>query len=102
MRLRQRQFAELVERQLLLFEEQYADLIRDCEAALRAYNEAPADESEERYGDFVDLVDTGRDTLEDLRDTYAQTLDAPTDEVYRLVFNELTRKRYPRFGFELD
>ena len=33
------------------------------------------DEAEERYGDFVDLVDTGRDELEEIRDTYAQTLD---------------------------
>jgi hypothetical protein len=95
-------FADLVERQLLLWEEEYAGLIRDCEAALRAYDRAPRDEAEERYGDYVDLVDAGRDALLEYRDGYARTLDEEAAEEYEEVFNRLVRKRLPRFGLELD
>ena len=102
MRRRRPRFAELVERQLDLFEEDHAGLVGDVEAALEAYNSSPKDEAEERYGDFVDLVDTGRDELEEIRDTYAHTLEEDAAEGYRAVFNDRARKRFPRFGFELD
>ena len=42
----------------------------DVEAALAAYNRAPRDEAEERYGDFLDLVETGTDELIELRERY--------------------------------
>ncbi len=102
MRFRHRPFADLVERQLRLFEEEHAGLIADCEAALRAYNAAPSEQAEERYGDFLDLVDTGQDLLEEIRDTYAKTLDEEAAEAYRWVFNELARRRLPRFALELQ
>lgn len=95
-------FVDLVERQLDLFEGEYAGLIRDCEAALRSYDRAPRDEAEERYGDYVDLVDSGREALLEYRDGYARTLDEEPAEEYEEVFNELVRKRLPRFGLELD
>ena len=99
---RRRRFADVVERQLDLFESEHAGLIRDCEAALRAYTEAESDEAEERYGDFVDLVDTGRGELVSLRDAYVQTLDEDAAGEYVYVFNARVRKRLPRFGLELD
>ena len=102
MRFRRRPFAELVEGQLRLFEGENTILIHDCEAALRAYNTAAADVAEERYGDFLDLVDTGQGLLEELRDAYAQTLDEAAAEDYRWVFNERARKRFPRFALELE
>ena len=95
-------FVDLVERQLDLFEQEYAGLIRDCEAALRAYDRAPRDEAEERYGDYVDLVDSGRESLVDYRDAYARTLGEDAAEEYEQVFNSLVRKRLPRFGLELE
>jgi hypothetical protein len=95
-------FVDLVERQLDLFEGEYAGLIRDCEAALRSYDRAPRDEAEERYGDYVDLVDSGREALLEYRDGYARTLDEEAAEEYEEVFNGLVRKRLPRFGLELD
>jgi hypothetical protein len=101
-RRRPPRFAELVERQLDLFEEDHAGLVSDIEAALEAYNSSPKDEAEERYGDFVDLVDTGRDELEEIRDTYSQTLEEDAAEGYRAVFSDRARKRFPRIGFELD
>jgi len=101
-RRRRPRFGDLVERQLDLFASDHEGLVHDTEAALEAYNTAPKDEAEERYGDFVDLVDTGRDELEELRDTYAGTLDEDAADEYRRVFNERARRRFPRFGFELD
>lgn len=67
-------FVELVERQLELFETEHAGLVRDCEAALDAYNAAPREEAEERYGAYLDLVDTATDALVEYRDGYARTL----------------------------
>jgi hypothetical protein len=96
-----RRFADLVERQLGLFEAEHAGLLRDVEAALRAYDDAPREEAEERYGDFLDLVETGTDELISIRETYATTLDESADE-YRQLFNDRARRRLPRFGLELD
>jgi hypothetical protein len=95
-------FVDLIGRQLELFEDEHAGLIRDCETALRAYNRAPREEAEERYGDFLDLVETGTDELTVLRDNYAGTLDAEAADEYRELFNGLARRRLPRFGLELD
>jgi hypothetical protein len=95
-------FVELVERQLELFAAENAGLLRDCEAALRAYDAAPRYEAEERYGDYVDLVDAARDALLESRDGYARTLDADTAEAYEATFNRLVRKRLPPLGLEPD
>jgi hypothetical protein len=97
-----RRFADLIERQLDLFMSENGGLMADVEAALRAYDHAPREEAEERYGDFLDLVETGTDELVELRDNYAATLDEDAAEEYRDAFNDLARKRLPRFGLELD
>ena len=102
LRFRRPRFADLVERQLDLFEREHAGLIRDCELALRAYHDAPAEEAEERYGDFLDVVDTAHDELIAMRDEYVRTLTAETAEEYVAAFNELARRRLPRFTLELD
>ena len=72
------------------------------EEALGAYDSAGRDEAEERYGEFVDLVDTGREVLVDMRDAFAASLDDEAADEYRLVFDDLVRRRFPRFGLELD
>lgn len=95
-------FVDLVERQLTLFTQEHAGLIEDCESALKAYNRAPREEAEERYGDYLDLVGAGTDELLRLRDTFAQTLDDDAADEYREIFNRAVRKRLPRFGLELD
>jgi hypothetical protein len=94
-------FADLIERQLDLFQSEHSGLIRDTDAALRAYNDAPREEAEERYGDFLDLVETGTDELTKMRDTYAQTLDDQSADEYRDAFNYVVRKRLPRFGLDV-
>ena len=100
--IRRRRFAELVSRQLDLFEREHAGLVADCEAAERAYDQAPRDEAEERYGDYADLVETGTELLADLRDHYASTLPVEGAEDYEQVFNRAVRKRLPRFGLEIE
>lgn len=92
----------MIERQLDMFQSEHAGLIRDTEAALEAYNGAPREEAEERYGDFLDLVETGTEELTDMRDAYAETLEADSAEEYRELFNRLVRRQLPRFGLELD
>lgn len=95
-------FVDLVERQIALFTAENDGLIRDTGAALNAYNRAPRDEAEERYGDYLDLVETGTDQLVELRDNFAATLDENSYDEYHEVFNRIVRKRLPRFGLELD
>ena len=94
-------FVDLVERQIALFTAENEGLIRDTEAALAAYNRASRDEAEERYGDYLDLVETGTDELVELRENFAATLDEDAYEEYHEVFNRTVRKRLPRFGLEL-
>ena len=97
-----RRFEDLVERQIALFIHDRAGLIRDTDAALRAYTDADREEAEERYGDFLDLVDTAQDELVELRERYADTVDERVADEYRDEFNRLVRKHLPRFGLELD
>jgi hypothetical protein len=95
-------FVELAERQIELFADEHDDLMRDCQTALDAYNDAPREDAEELYGDYVDRVDLARDALLEYRDGYAQTLDPEAADEYEAVFNDLVRKRLPSLGLELD
>lgn len=99
---RRRRFADLIERQLDLFQEEHARLIRECEEAERAYVDASRDEAEELYGDYVDLVETGTELLADLRDHFASTLEEEAAAEYEAAFNRAVRKRLPRFALELE
>jgi hypothetical protein len=95
-------FVELIERQLALFMAEHQGLLQDTEAALAAYNRAPRGEAEERYGDYLDLVETGTEELVELRDNYSTTLEDGAAEEYQEAFNRIVRRRLPRFGLQLD
>jgi hypothetical protein len=95
-------FVDLIERQVALFADEHQGLIRDADAALDAYNRAPRDEAEERYGDYLDLVEAGTDELLELRDNFSATLDVGSSEEYEALFNRIVRKRLPTFGLQLD
>ena len=97
-----RRFAVVVTAQLDLFEREHAGLVRDCDQAERAYDDAPREHAEERYGDYLDLVETGTDLLEEMRDSYAATLDEDAAEEYSTAFNRAVVRRLPRFALELD
>jgi isocitrate dehydrogenase kinase/phosphatase len=99
---RRRRFADVIERQLDLFERDHADVLREASERLALYNAADRDEAEELYGDYVDAVETGTEILADLRDAYARTLDEGPDEEYEREFNRAVAKRLPRFASELD
>jgi hypothetical protein len=99
---RRRRFTDVISRQLDLFVGEEADLIRECEEAERAYNNAPRDEAEEKYGDYVDVVETGTELLADLRDHFKSTLDEETAEAYEEEFNRAVLKRLPRFALEIE
>ena len=98
---RRKRFGDLVARQLALFEDEQRELIDECEAAERAYDEADRDEAEERFGDYADLVDTGAEILADMRDRFARTLDDSAAAEYETTFNRAAAKRLPRFAVEL-
>ena len=95
-----RRFAVVIDSQLDLFERDHAELIRDCDRAEAAYDDAPRDEAEERYGDYVDAVETGTELLADLRDHYARTVDDA--DRYVLKFNRAVQKRLSAFALEIE
>ena len=102
MKLGRARFADLIERQLDLFEREQRGLIDDCLAAERSYNRADRDEAEERYGDYVDLVETGTEILADLRDNFALTLEEEAADEYTASFNRAVLKRFRRFALEIE
>ena len=78
------------------------DLIAQCDAAERAYDRAGREEAEQRYGDYVDVVETGTEILADLRDHFASTLDEDAAAEYEAEFNRAVAKRLPRFALEIE
>jgi hypothetical protein len=99
---RRGRFREVISRQLDLFEQDEAELVVDCLAAEEAYERAPRDEAEERYGDYLDLVETGTEVLAGLRDAYAATLEEQAAERYEDEFNRAVLKRLPRFALNIE
>jgi len=95
-------FEDVIRRQLDMFEEECADLIADCDAAVRAYDAAGRDEAEERYAEYLDLVETGTERLAELRDNLASTMTEIAAEDYEQEFNTAVQRRLPRFALEID
>jgi hypothetical protein len=92
----------VIGRQLDLFEEDCAELIADCEAAERAYDAAGRDEAEERYPDYLDLVETGTERLAELRDNFASSMGEAAAQEYGHEFNRTVAQRLPRFALEIE
>ena len=97
-----RRFADLIQRQLDLFEREHGDVIEEAQERLELYNHAERDEAEELYGDYVDAVETGTELLADIRDAFKRTLDEGIDEEYEAEFNRAVGKRLPRFALEIE
>jgi hypothetical protein len=95
-------FGDVIGRQLGLFEREEAELLAQCEAAERAYDKAERDEAEERYADYLDLVETGTELLAGLRDNFASTMNDETAEIYQAEFNRAVHERLPRFALEIE
>jgi class 3 adenylate cyclase len=95
-------FEDVICRQLELFESECADLIADCDAAERAYDAAGRDEAEERYSEYLDLVETGTERLAELRDNFASTMTEIAAEDYEQEFNAAVQRRLPRFALQIE
>ncbi len=92
---RRRRFAEAIDRQLDLFAEENVDLLRRCDEAQRAYDAAEREEAQERWSEYLDLVEIATDELEEMRDAFAATLDEAVAEEYEAGFDKAVRKRFP-------
>jgi hypothetical protein len=92
---RRDRFGDLVRRQLDLFEEDEAELLREADTAARAYDAAAREDAEEAYGDYQLVLESVVETLEGLRDTYATTLDDDSRDSYEQAFGRAARKRFP-------
>jgi isocitrate dehydrogenase kinase/phosphatase len=99
---RRGRYADLISRQLDLFEREHADVIREAQERLALYNAAERDEAEELYGDYVDALETGTEALADLRDHFARTLDDDAAERYEREFNRAVAKRLAPFALDLE
>ena len=95
-------FEDVIRRQLDLFESECADLIADCDAAVRAYDAAGRDEAEERYAEYLDLIETGTERLAELRDNLASTMTEIAAEDYEQEFNAAVQTRLPRFALQIE
>ena len=101
MSFRRNRFGDLVRRQLDLFAEDERELLAESDAAERAYDAADRDDAEEAYGDYQLVLEAVADGLEELRDTYASTLDDAAAEDYAQAFARAVRKRFPKLRREV-
>lgn len=95
MSFRRRRFAEAIGRQLDLFAQQNADLLRRCDEAQRAYDAAEREDAQERWSEYLDLVEIATDELEEMRDAFAGTLEETVAVEYESAFDRAARKRFP-------
>jgi hypothetical protein len=99
---RRARFAEVIDRQLDLFEREHRDVIDEARDRLAAYNRAGRGEAEELYGDYVDALETGTEILADFRAAYAQTLEEAAAGDYQREFNRAVAKRLSPFELEIE
>jgi hypothetical protein len=100
---RRSRFADVVARQLDVFALDEEDgLLAEVREAKAVYDRADRDDAEERYGDYVDVVEAATEALADMRWQYASTLDEENAAEYETAFNRAVRKRWPPLGLEID
>jgi hypothetical protein len=97
-----RRFADVIARQLDVFAVDEAALLAEVREAERVYNRAERDEAEEKYGDYVDVVETATEALADMRDRFARTLDEHAAAEYEAAFNRAVKRLWPPFGLEIE
>ncbi len=92
---RRQRFADAIERQLDLFERESSELLARIDDARSVYDAADRDDAEERYSEFLDLVEIATDELEEMRDAFAAVLEEDAAEEYTAAFDRAVRKRLP-------
>jgi hypothetical protein len=98
---RRRRYRDVIERQLVFFEQDDADLLTEVQRGLEKYNRADRDEAEELYGDYQLAIEAATDRLAELRDTYASTL-ADDGERYVREFNDAVVERWRELALTID
>jgi hypothetical protein len=67
-------YHDVIERQLAMFADDHRPLLVRIGDAKRRYERARGADSEEAYGDYMELVEEAEDELLALRDRYAATM----------------------------
>jgi hypothetical protein len=98
---RRRRYRDVIERQLVFFEQDDADLLTEVQRGLEKYNRADRDEAEELYGDYQLAIEAATDRLAELRDAYARTL-ADDGERYVREFNDTVVERWRELALTID
>jgi hypothetical protein len=100
---RRNRFGDVVARQLDVFaEDETNGLLAELHDAKAVYDRAERDEAEERYGDYMDVVEAATEALADMRWRYTSTLDDETAAAYEEAFNRAVRRRWPILGLEIE
>lgn len=97
-----RRFADVIKRQLAYFEQDDAEYMRQVADAFQTYERADREDSEETYGEYMELVEPGTEALAEMRDRYAATLDEDDADEYAREFNKAVLKRWPHFALEIE
>src|SRR4029078_10515707 len=79
-------FEDVIRRQLDLFGQECAELVADCDNDERASDASGRHEAEERYADYLDLVETGTERLAELRDNFLSTMSESDTAVHAHEF----------------
>jgi len=101
-KLRRNRFRDVIGRQLDLFVVDGAELLEECREKAGVYEQAPREDAEEAYGDYVDVVESATEELADMRDRFARTLGDAAAEEYEESFNRAVRRRWPELGLEIE
>jgi hypothetical protein len=99
---RRARFSDIISRQLVMFEEENSMLLRRVSEAKRDYERAGSDSAEERYGDYMDLVEEAEDELLALRDRYAETMAARDRTTYEREFTRAAERKLPTLAARRD
>jgi hypothetical protein len=99
---RRRRFRDVIERQLVFFEQDDAELLDDVDRALDKYDRAERDDAEELYGDYQLAIEAATDRLAELRDTYARSLEETEAEQYEREFNTAVVERWRDLALTIE
>ena len=92
-------FHDVISRQLDVFaEDEERGMLAEVQELKERYDQAERDEAEEAYGDYQDAIDAVKDSLADMRDRFASTLEGEAVERYERAFEDAARKRWRWLG----
>jgi hypothetical protein len=85
----------VIARQLAMFTADRHDLLLRVEQARVSYTHAGSEQAEERFGDYMDLVEEAEEELLELRDRYAGTMAERDRQRYEREFSRAAERRLP-------